>query len=112
MKLCRREKMNRDRTRTAREFLETKPEMDSLLRNIDIENISSKDVYDAAIKGDQLALEIFEYTGTILGEALANFATFSDPEAFVIFGGLAKSGDLLLVPQGAYWTISTVKPLI
>ena len=84
--------------RTAREFLETKPEMDSLLRNIDIENISSKDVYDAAIKGDQLALEIFEYTGTILGEALANFATFSDPEAFVIFGGLAKSGDLLLNP--------------
>lgn len=84
--------------RTAREFLETKPEMDSLLRNIDIENISSKDVYDAAIKGDRLALEIFEYTGTILGEALANFATFSDPEAFVIFGGLAKSGDLLLNP--------------
>lgn len=86
--------------RTAREFLEIRPE-DSLLRNIPIEDITSKDVYDAAISGDKLAQEIFEYTGTILGEAFADFTVFSSPEAIILFGGLAKSGDLLLKPLRA-----------
>lgn len=83
--------------RTAREFLEIRDE-DSLLREYDIENITSKDVYDCAVKGDKLAIDIFNYTGTILGEALADFVTFSSPEAFVIFGGLTKSGDYIMNP--------------
>lgn len=83
--------------RTAREFLEIRDEK-SLLREYDIENITSKDVYDCAVKGDKLALDIFNYTGTILGEALADFVTFSSPEAFVIFGGLTKSGDYIMNP--------------
>lgn len=83
--------------RTAREFLEIRKE-DSKLRELDVASITSKDVYDAAIAGDQIAKEIFEYTGTILGEALADFTAFSAPEAFVIFGGLAKSGDLIMKP--------------
>lgn len=83
--------------RTAREFLEVRSDP-STLRNLDIENITSKDVYDAAIAGDKLAKEIFEYTGTILGEAFADFVAFSSPQAIVLFGGLAKSGDLLLRP--------------
>ena len=83
--------------RTAREFLEIRDE-DSLLREYDIDNITSKDVYDCAVKGDKLAIDIFNYTGTILGEALADFVTFSSPEAFVIFGGLTKSGDYIMNP--------------
>lgn len=83
--------------RTAREFLEIRKEP-SVLRNIPIDQITSKDVYDAAIAGDKIANEIFEYTGEILGEALADFTVFSAPEAFVLFGGLAKSGDLLMKP--------------
>lgn len=83
--------------RTAREFLEIRSEP-SLLRNIEMEDITSKDVYDAAMAGDKLAKEIFTYTGTILGEALADMAAFSSPQAFILFGGLAKSGDLLLKP--------------
>ena len=83
--------------RTAREFLEIRNE-DSLLRNLDIESITSKDVYDAATAGDKLAKDVFEYTGNILGEALADFTVFSSPEAFVLFGGLAKSGELLMRP--------------
>lgn len=83
--------------RTAREFLEIRDEP-SLLRNMNIDEITSKDVYDAAIKDDKLAKDVFQYTGEILGEALANFTVFSAPEAFVLFGGLAKSGDLLLKP--------------
>lgn len=83
--------------RTAREFLELRNEP-STLRNIDIEDITSKDVYDAAVAGDKLAKEIFEYTGKILGEAFADMCAFSSPQAIILFGGLAKSGDLLMKP--------------
>lgn len=83
--------------RTAREFLEVRSDP-STLRDLDIETITSKDVYDAAVAGDKLAKEIFEYTGKILGEAFADFIAFSSPQAIVLFGGLAKSGDLLLKP--------------
>lgn len=83
--------------RSAREFLELRPDP-SLLRNIPIEAITSKDVYDAAVNGDKIAQEIFEYTGNILGEAFADFTVFSSPEAIILFGGLAKSGDLLMRP--------------
>lgn len=83
--------------RTAREFLEIRVEP-SLLRNLEVEAITSKDVYDAAVNGDKLAKEIFDYTGTILGEAMADMTVFSSPQAFILFGGLAKSGELLLKP--------------
>jgi glucokinase len=83
--------------RTAREILETRKD-DSLLRNIPIEAITSKDVHDAAVQGDLVALEIFEFTGKILGEALSDFVAFSAPEAIVLFGGLTKSGDYILKP--------------
>ncbi|MDE5877647.1 MAG: ROK family protein [Muribaculaceae bacterium] len=83
--------------RTAREFLEVRSEP-SVLRNMEIEDITSKDVYDAAVGGDKLAKEIFAYTGTILGEAFADMVAFSSPQAIILFGGLAKSGDLLMKP--------------
>lgn len=83
--------------RTAREYLEIRKD-DSLLRELNIEDITSKDVYDAAMKGDKLSLEIFEATGAILGEAFADFVAFSSPEAIILFGGLTKAGDLLMDP--------------
>ncbi len=83
--------------RTAREILELRKDHSSL-RNVPTDIITSKDVYDAAMEGDVIALEIFEYTGKILGEALADFVAFSAPEAIVLFGGLTKSGDLILKP--------------
>jgi glucokinase len=82
---------------TAREFLETRTE-ESLLRQFNPEELDSKKVYDAAIQGDVLALEVYEFTGKILGMALANFVMFSSPEAIVLFGGLTKAGDLILKP--------------
>ena len=81
--------------RTAREWLEMSDEP-SELRSLD--KISSKDVYDAAKDGDKLALKIFEYTGRILGEKLADFIEFSAPEAIVLFGGLARSKEFLTEP--------------
>jgi len=83
--------------RSAREILESNKKS-SLLRNIPIEDITSKDVFDAAMGGDEIAKEIFNFTGKILGEAFADFVTFSAPEAIVLFGGLSKAGDLILNP--------------
>jgi glucokinase len=83
--------------RTAREILET-TKKDSLLRNIPIDDITSKDVFDAAVEGDEVAKEIFQFTGEILGESFSNFVPFSAPEAIVLFGGLAKAGDMILKP--------------
>ena len=82
---------------TAREFLEIRTDP-SRLRDLPIEEITSKDVYDAAIAGDKLAREIFQYTGEIMGRAFANFVAFSSPEAIILFGGLARAGELLMKP--------------
>lgn len=82
---------------TTLELLE-KSDQPSWLRNVPKDEIDSKKVYDAAMEGDELAKEIFEYTGKILGLALANFVMFSSPEAIVLFGGLTKAGDLILKP--------------
>ncbi len=70
----------------------------STLRNIPIDKIDSKAVFEAAIAGDEVAKEVFEYTGRILGISLANFVMFSSPEAIILFGGLTKAGDLILKP--------------
>lgn len=84
--------------RTAREYLDMRPDVNSQLRTIPIESITSKDVFDAAKAGDVLAKEVFEFTGQILGEAFADFVAFSSPEAIILFGGLARAGDLILNP--------------
>lgn len=82
--------------RTAREWLEASNE-ESLLR--EVENITSKDVYEAAKEGDALALRVFEYTGALLGRSFADFVAFSAPEAIVLFGGLARSKEFLYEPM-------------
>ena len=82
---------------TTLEFLE-KSDKPSLLRELPKETIDSKKVYEAAIKGDALAREVYEFTGKILGLALANAVMFSSPEAIILFGGLTKAGDLILRP--------------
>ena len=88
--------------RTAREYLD-KRDTPSLLRDIKPEDITSFEVYKAAVAGDELAKVIFEVTGSMLGEACANFALFCSPEAFIFMGGLTKAGDLLMKPlQKAY----------
>jgi glucokinase len=82
---------------TALEMLEntTTP---SVLRNMPAEEIDSKKVYEAAIAGDELAQKVYEFTGRILGLALANAVMFSSPEAIILFGGLTKAGELILKP--------------
>ncbi len=86
---------------TAKEILDERVNEKSLLREIPHEQITSKKVCEAALKGDAIANEVFQITGQILGEALANFVMFSSPEAIVLFGGVIKAGKLLLDPTRA-----------
>ena len=70
----------------------------SSLRRIAPEDMDSKKVYEAAIAGDDLAKRVYDFTGKILGIALANAVMFSSPEAIILFGGLTKAGELILKP--------------
>ena len=82
--------------RTAREWLEASGQPTPLR---DLENITSKDIYDAAKDGDNFALRLFNYTGTLLGQSFADFVAFSAPEAIVLFGGLARAKEFLYEPM-------------
>ncbi len=77
--------------RTAQKLLSQNPDRPTLLREVDFEQISSKDVFEAAAKDDEMAIEVFKTTGQILGRSLADFVKFSAPEAIVLFGGLARA---------------------
>jgi glucokinase len=81
---------------TANEMLDNSKE-DSSLRKYN-GKLDSKIVYECAIKGDKIAKEVYQFTGQILGEALANFIMFSSPAAIILFGGVIKAGDLILNP--------------
>ena len=95
--------------RTAREML-AKTDRPSLLREMNPDDITSLDVSIAAGKGDELAKEIYEFTGKMLGEACADFAAFSSPEAFIFFGGMVKAGELIMKPIREAYDAHVMKP--
>ena len=68
-----------------------------------VQYISAKEIFDAAKEGDDLALELVEDHGRILGKALASVACVCDPEAFVIGGGVSRAGDILLKTTAKYY---------
>lgn len=82
---------------TAKEYLAQSTEQ-SMMRNYPVEELNSRIIYECAIQGDKLAQEVYEFTGQILGESLANFVMFSSPEAIILFGGVIKAGELILKP--------------
>ena len=94
--------------RTARELLSA-TRQPSKLRQLDPEKITSLDVAIAAGEGDQLALDIYEETGRMLGEACADFMCFSSPEAFIFFGGMVKAGELIMRPIREYFNRHVLK---
>lgn len=71
---------------------------DSELRGISFDNLNTKMITDAAVRGDIVALAAFEYTGRILGMKLAETVVHTDPEAIFLFGGLSLAGDLIFKP--------------
>jgi len=70
----------------------------SELRGISFDNLSTKMITEAAMRGDVVAREAFEYTGRILGIKLAETVVHTDPEAIFLFGGLSLAGDLIFKP--------------
>lgn len=87
--------------RTMKEFLQTTP-TPSRFRELPTEEITSKAITKAAAEGDELAKEVVDYTAKILGESLADFVAFSAPRAFVLFGGLARTKELIIEPTKRY----------
>ncbi|MFR9651581.1 MAG: ROK family protein [Rikenellaceae bacterium] len=80
----------------------------SPLREIPFSKLESLDIALAARDGDELALEAFRFTGEVLGRALADLITIFTPEAIIIFGGLAKSGELIFEPTRHYMDLNTI----
>jgi glucokinase len=74
----------------------------SVLRENSYEDLTSKDIYDAAMKGDIIALMAFDLTGKILGRSLADSVAYTSPEAIILFGGLASAGTLIIEPTKKY----------
>ena len=74
----------------------------SRLREISFSQLSAKDIADAAMRGDKLALKAFDYTAKVLGLKLADAVAHLSPEAIILFGGLANAGDLIFLPTKQY----------
>lgn len=68
------------------------------------DDYTAKDIFDAAKLGDKVALAMVDEVGLMLGKALASIACVVNPEAFVIGGGMAKAGEILLNVIRKYYT--------
>ena len=75
---------------------------ESSLREIAPFNLTSKQIAEAAEKGDVIALEAFDYTAEMLAFGIINSVVFSSPEAVYLFGGLANAGKLIFDPVRKY----------
>jgi glucokinase len=84
--------------RTAFELLAYYNAGDSLLADKSFNELSSKMIYEAAVKGDKVALEVFEKTGQYLGQGLADTVHHLSPEAIFLFGGPTAAGDYIFKP--------------
>lgn len=84
--------------KTCLEMMKQDPSYKGVLSTLSEDQLDSKAIGDAANQGDPLALRVFEFTGNILGLAMANAVAFSSPEALFLMGGPVKAGEVLLKP--------------
>lgn len=94
--------------RTVFELLATST-AESVFRNREFSKVEAKDISKAAEEGDKIAKAAFEYTGKVLGLALANAVAITSPEAIFLFGGVAKAGDLITEPTRKYMNENMLK---
>ncbi len=87
--------------RTVFELLANSNEQ-SELRKVSFEQLTAKMISDAALRGDKIALQAFDFTGKVLGLKLADSIAHTSPEAIILFGGLALAGDLIFNPTKKY----------
>jgi len=83
--------------KTAIEMLENS-DKESILKNFKREDLSARTIGMAAQEGDELAIEVFDYTAKILGLKLADSVAHTSPSSIYIFGGVANAGDVLMKP--------------
>jgi glucokinase len=93
--------------RTAEEWLKERKDETSL--RAEQGSITAHSIHLAAENGDAFAKELFDYTGKILGWALADAVAITSPEAIIFFGGLAKAGPLILEPTRKYMENNLLK---
>lgn len=84
---------------------------DSQLRHVNPLRMNSQMIAEAAERGDSFAMETFERTGRILGEAIADLAAITFPEAVFLFGGLARAGELLAAPTRRHMEANLLRNL-
>ena len=75
---------------------------DSEFRRVTYDDLTAEMITKAALNGDPIAIEAYEYTGKLLGEALADAVAITSPEAIFLFGGLAKAGKYIFEPTKKY----------
>ncbi|MDD4684014.1 MAG: ROK family protein [Bacteroidales bacterium] len=75
----------------------------SILRTLPEEEIGGKTIYQAGMQGDELAIKCFDITAKMLAIGMANAVAITSPEKIFLFGGLTKSGDLLMTPLKKYF---------
>ena len=75
---------------------------ESELRKISFTDLTAKTISEAALRGDKIALQAFDFTGKVLGIKLADAVAHTSPEAIILFGGLAASGKLIFEPTQKY----------
>ena len=68
-----------------------------------VQYVSAKEVFDAAKNGDDLAMELVENHGKVLGKALATISCVVDPDIFVIGGGVSKAGTIITETTERYF---------
>lgn len=86
--------------RTALDYM-AREIIDSPLRKLSFDTLEAKVIYDYAKKGDEIAQKVFELTGKLLGQKIAELITLLEPSTIVLAGGLAEAGPLLTDPVKA-----------
>ncbi len=87
--------------RLTKKYLAENPDTETSLRAV--ENVSAKDLFDAAKAGDSAALAVVDQFGRMLGKGLAQVACVTNPEAFVIGGGMSRAGEILMDAANKYY---------
>ncbi len=94
--------------RLAKKIMEEE-KTDSVLNRLN--EITAKDIFDAAKEEDALALDIVDTFGRYLGIGLSHVAASVDPEVFVIGGGMAKAGNIIIHAVEKYYNENILNAL-
>ena len=84
-------------------YMLSKYMIDSRFKSVAYNDLHGEDITQAAEEGDEIAIKAFDYTAKIMAQALANFTAFTQPEAFILMGGLVNSGKWILDPLESYF---------